>query len=101
MGSALETFCGQAYGARQHHMLGVHMQRAMLVLLLMGIPIAFIWAFTGYVFTLCGQDLEISTQAGIFARWLIPSIFPYGLLQCQLGFLQTQNNVKPMIISTV
>ncbi|KAL7211748.1 hypothetical protein ACSBR2_014583 [Camellia fascicularis] len=101
MGSALETFCGQAYGARQHHMLGVHMQRAMLVLLLMGIPIAFIWAFTGYVFTLCGQDLEISTQAEIFARWLIPSIFPYGLLQCQLGFLQTQNNVKPLIISTV
>ncbi|KAK2635319.1 hypothetical protein Ddye_030111 [Dipteronia dyeriana] len=24
MGSALETLCGQAYGAKQYHMLGVH-----------------------------------------------------------------------------
>ncbi|PON96732.1 Multi antimicrobial extrusion protein [Trema orientale] len=40
MGSALETFCGQAYGAKQYHMLGVDMQRAMLVLTLMCIPIA-------------------------------------------------------------
>ncbi|OIW06959.1 hypothetical protein TanjilG_18347 [Lupinus angustifolius] len=33
MGSALETLCGQAYGAGQRHMLGIHTQRAMLVLL--------------------------------------------------------------------
>ncbi|XP_028120227.1 protein DETOXIFICATION 16-like [Camellia sinensis] len=101
MASALETFFGQAYGAKQYHMLGMHLQRAMLVLMLTGIPIAFIWNFTGYIFTLCGQDSEISTQAGIYARWLIPSIFPYALLQCQLRFLQTQNNVKPLIISTI
>ncbi|PSR89468.1 Protein DETOXIFICATION like, partial [Actinidia chinensis var. chinensis] len=101
MGSALETFCGQAYGARQYHMLGVYMQRAMLVLMLTCIPIAVIWAFTGHIFEICGQDSEISKQAGIFACWLIPSLFPYALLQCQLGFLQTQNNVKPLMISTV
>ncbi|KAJ8553936.1 hypothetical protein K7X08_024614 [Anisodus acutangulus] len=27
MGSALETLCGQAYGAKQYHMFGIHMQR--------------------------------------------------------------------------
>ncbi|XP_058091628.1 protein DETOXIFICATION 16-like isoform X3 [Magnolia sinica] len=32
MGSALDTLCGQAYGAEQYHMLGIHMQRAMVVL---------------------------------------------------------------------
>ncbi|XP_059640443.1 protein DETOXIFICATION 16-like [Cornus florida] len=100
MGSALETFCGQAYGAKQYHMLGIHMQRAMLVLMLLGIPIAFLWSCTGYIFTIFGQDLEISSQAGIYALWLIPSIFPYGVLQCQLRFLQTQNNVKPLLISS-
>ncbi|KAI8017827.1 Protein DETOXIFICATION 16 [Camellia lanceoleosa] len=100
MGSALETLCGQAYGAKQYYMLGIHMQRAMLVLLLMGIPISIIWVFTGSIFKLCGQDIEISTQAGIYACWLIPSIFPYGVLQCQLRFLQTQNSVKPLMIIT-
>ncbi|GFZ11977.1 MATE efflux family protein [Actinidia rufa] len=38
--------------------------------------------------------------SGIYARWLIPSVFPYGLLQCQLRFLQTQNHVKPLLAST-
>ncbi|KAK2989753.1 hypothetical protein RJ640_030246, partial [Escallonia rubra] len=100
MGSALETFCGQAYGAKQYHMIGVNMQRAMLVLTFMCIPISLIWTYAGYIFASCGQDLEISTQAGTYARWLIPSIFPYGLLQCQFRFLQSQSNVKPLMIST-
>ncbi|EOY20886.1 MATE efflux family protein, putative [Theobroma cacao] len=99
MGSALETFCGQAYGARQYHMLGVHMQRAILVLTLVSVPISLIWAFTGQVFTILKQDTEISMRAGVYARWMIPSILPYGLLQCQLRFLQTQNNVLPLMIS--
>ncbi|KAK2458638.1 Protein DETOXIFICATION 16 [Trifolium repens] len=32
MGSALETLCGQAYGAKKYHMLGVHTQRAFFLL---------------------------------------------------------------------
>ncbi|KAL5750601.1 hypothetical protein ACOSP7_025204 [Xanthoceras sorbifolium] len=100
MGSALETLCGQAYGAKQYHMLGIHMQRAMLVLTLVSIPIAVLWGFTEEVFTILKQDPEISMHAGIYARWLIPSILPYGLLQCQLRFLQAQNNTLTLIITT-
>ncbi|KAK1373824.1 Protein DETOXIFICATION [Heracleum sosnowskyi] len=100
MGSALETFCGQAYGAKEYHMLGVHMQRAMLVLMLMCIPISILWSFTSDIFTFLGHDPEISVQSGIYACWLIPAIFAYGLLQCQFRFLQTQNNINPLIVST-
>ncbi|XAR67978.1 hypothetical protein NMG60_11002944 [Bertholletia excelsa] len=100
MGSALETFCGQAYGAKQYYMLGIHLQRAMLVLIVIGIPIALLWAFTGHIFKICRQDPKISALAGQYARWLIPSIFPYGLLQCQLRFLQAQNNVKALVVTT-
>ncbi|CAL9132357.1 unnamed protein product [Musa textilis] len=32
MASALETLCGQAFGARKYHMLGVYMQRSWIVL---------------------------------------------------------------------
>ncbi|KAK1326850.1 MATE efflux family protein LAL5 [Acorus calamus] len=38
MGSALDTLCGQAYGAKQYHMLCIQMQRAMFVLLLCSSP---------------------------------------------------------------
>ncbi|XP_027190129.2 protein DETOXIFICATION 16-like [Cicer arietinum] len=34
MSSALDTFCGQAYEAKQYHMVGIYTQRAMLVITL-------------------------------------------------------------------
>ncbi|XP_060670533.1 protein DETOXIFICATION 16-like [Ziziphus jujuba] len=96
---ALETLSGQAYGAKQYHMLGIHMQRAMFVLLIVSIPLAVIWANTRSILTLLGQDAEISAEAGQCARIMIPSIFAYGLLQCFIRFLQTQNIVFPMMLS--
>ncbi|XP_057464800.1 LOW QUALITY PROTEIN: protein DETOXIFICATION 16-like [Actinidia eriantha] len=100
MASALDTLCGQSYGAKQYHMLGIHMQRAMFVLLLVSIPLAVIWANTGPILVAFGQDPEISEVAQLFARYMIPSIFAYGLLQCLVKFLQTQNIVFPMMISS-
>ncbi|KAJ0095548.1 hypothetical protein Patl1_15221 [Pistacia atlantica] len=98
MGSALETLCGQAYGAKQYHMLGIHTQRAMVTLLAISIPLAVIWFYTSNILIALGQNHEISIAAGIFNRWMIPSLFAYGLLQCLNRFLQTQNNVLPMLI---
>ncbi|BBG94509.1 MATE efflux family protein [Prunus dulcis] len=100
MGSALETLCGQAYGAKQYNMLGVHMQRAMLTLLVVSIPLALIWFYTSTILMALGQDHEISTEAGTFNQWMIPSLFAFSLLQCLNRFLQTQNNVFPMMISS-
>ncbi|GAV59613.1 MatE domain-containing protein [Cephalotus follicularis] len=97
MASALETFCGQSYGAKQYHMLGIYLQRAMIVLLLVSIPLAFVWANTGYILVFLGQDPEISAEAGLYARFMIPSIFGYVLQECHVRFLQTQNNVFPMM----
>ncbi|ONK81433.1 uncharacterized protein A4U43_C01F29040 [Asparagus officinalis] len=98
MGSAMDTLCGQAFGAKQYHMLGIHMQRATIVLTLVSIPIAFIWAFTGQILIAFHQDKQISTEAGLYARWMIPSLFAYGLLQCHIRFLQSQNIVLPLMI---
>ncbi|WMV36506.1 hypothetical protein MTR67_029891 [Solanum verrucosum] len=99
MGSALETLCGQSYGANQYHMLGIHMQRAMFVNLLASIPLACIWANAGRILVILRQDPEIAAEAGIYARFMIPSIFAYGLLECQIRFLQAQNNVVPMMLT--
>ena len=81
-------------------MLGIHMQRAMLVLLLASIPLACIWANAGQILVFLGQDHEISAEAGSYARVMIPMIFAYALLQCQVRFLQAQNNVVPMVLIT-
>ncbi|XP_022965029.1 protein DETOXIFICATION 16-like [Cucurbita moschata] len=98
MASALDTFCGQSNGAKQYHMLGIHMQRAMFVLLIVSIPLAVVWANTGEILKALGQDAEISREAGTYAISMIPSLFAYGLLQCLNRFLQTQNVVFPMVM---
>ncbi|KAK7398823.1 hypothetical protein VNO78_09996 [Psophocarpus tetragonolobus] len=100
MGSALDTLCGQSYGAKQPHMLGIHMQRAMLVLMIVSVHLAVIWANTGSILIFLGQDPEISAEAGQYARLMIPSLFAYAILQCLNRFLQTQNIVFPMMFSS-
>ncbi|KAL5553344.1 hypothetical protein UlMin_040745 [Ulmus minor] len=100
MASALETICGQAYGAKQHYLLGIHMQRAVLTLLILSIPLSVIWFYTDTILISLHQDYEISSGAGVFNRWMIPSLFAFGLLQCLNRFLQTQNIVYPMMITS-
>lgn len=97
MSSALDTLCGQSYGAKQYHMMGIVMQRALFVLLFVSIPLSFIWAYTKSLLILAHQDPLISHEAGIYARFMIPTLFAYAFLQCLTRFLQAQNIVLPMV----
>ncbi|KAL6629513.1 hypothetical protein ACP70R_029278 [Stipagrostis hirtigluma subsp. patula] len=100
MACSLDTLCGQAFGAEQHHLLGVYKQRAMLVLALVRVPVAALWWCTGEILAWCGQDPEIAAGAGSYIRWMIPSLFAYAMLQCHVRFLQTQSLVVPVMLSS-
>uniref|UniRef100_A0A453T3X2 Protein DETOXIFICATION n=1 Tax=Aegilops tauschii subsp. strangulata TaxID=200361 RepID=A0A453T3X2_AEGTS len=100
MSSALDTLCGQAFGARQYHLLGLYKQRAMVVLALACVPIALVWANTAQILLLLGQDAAIAAEAGAYARWLLPALVPYVPLVCQIRFLQTQSIVVPVMVSS-
>ncbi|XP_059072585.1 protein DETOXIFICATION 26-like isoform X1 [Cryptomeria japonica] len=45
MGSVLETLCGQAYGAKRYHLLGIHVQREFFIHFCVCIPLAIVWAY--------------------------------------------------------
>ncbi|KAJ1267729.1 hypothetical protein BS78_07G079900 [Paspalum vaginatum] len=100
MAAALDTLCGQAFGAGQYRLLGVYKQRAMLVIALACVPFAFVWAYAGRILALLGQDPAIAAEAGAYARWLIPSIFVSIPLQCHVRFLQAQSLVLPVAASS-
>uniref|UniRef100_A0A8R7VEL4 Protein DETOXIFICATION n=1 Tax=Triticum urartu TaxID=4572 RepID=A0A8R7VEL4_TRIUA len=100
MSSSLDTLCGQAFGAKQHHLLGIYKQRAIVVLTPVSAVVAVIWGYTGQILLLFGQDPEIAMEAGSYIRWLIPSLFVYGPLQCHVRFLQTQNMVLLVMLSS-
>lgn len=100
LATALDTFCGQSNGAGQYHMLGIHMQRSMIIILIMSVFLSIIWVNTEPILKAMHQDKAISKEAGSYARYMIPSLFAYGLLQCILKFFQTQKIVFPMVLSS-
>ncbi|KAK1395597.1 hypothetical protein POM88_005460 [Heracleum sosnowskyi] len=62
LNGALETLCGQAFGAKLYNMLA------------------------------------IAKEAASYARFLIPGIFGYGMLQKLLRFIQAQSIIYPLVI---
>ncbi|RLN00203.1 protein DETOXIFICATION 16-like [Panicum miliaceum] len=101
MAGALDTLCGQAFGARQYGLLGVYKQRAMVVLTLACVPIAIAWACAEHILLAIGQDPDIAAEAGAYARWLIPSLAAFVPLTCHTRFLQAQSVVLPVMASSI
>ncbi|XP_027096567.1 protein DETOXIFICATION 12-like [Coffea arabica] len=100
MASALETLCGQAYGAQQYQKFGTHTYTAIFCLLIVCIPLSIVWMYLGKILALIGQDPLISHDAGIFATWLIPALFGYATLQPLVRYFQMQSLIFPMLISS-
>ncbi|VAH79045.1 unnamed protein product [Triticum turgidum subsp. durum] len=101
MASALETLCGQAYGARQYHTLGLHTYRAIVTLLVVCVPLSLLWAFMGKILVLIGQDPLIADGAGRYIVWLIPGLFANAVIQPITKFLQSQSLTTPLLLSSV
>lgn len=101
MASALETLCGQAYGAQQYEKLGIHTYSAIFSLTLVSLPISIIWLSMGKLLLFIGQDPKISEEAGKYAVWTIPAIFAYATSQPLMKFLQSQSVILPMLLISI
>jgi MATE family multidrug resistance protein len=95
MGSAVETLCGQAYGANKLHMLGVYMQRSTVLLAATGVPLAVLYALSRPLLVLLGESPEIARAAGVFVYGLVPQIFAYAANFPIQKFLQAQSIMAP------
>ncbi|KAK2980694.1 hypothetical protein RJ640_011314 [Escallonia rubra] len=95
MGSAVETLCGQAYGAHKYDMLGIYLQRSTILLTLTGILVTFIYIFCKPILLLLGETERIASAAALFTYGLIPQIFAYALNFPISKFLQSQSIVAP------
>ena len=73
MGSALETLCGQAYGAGQIRMLGVYMQRSWVILLTTAALLVPVYVWSSSILELLGVTKEISEASGQYCS--CPYIF--------------------------
>ena len=93
MGSALETLCGQAFGAGQIDMLGIYMQRSWVILTTTGLFLSLLYIFATPLLKLIGQTESISDAAGVFALYMLPQLFAYALNFPMVKFLQSQSKI--------
>nr|GEX63965.1 protein DETOXIFICATION 14-like [Tanacetum cinerariifolium] len=100
MASALETLCGQAYGAGQYAKLSTYTYGAIISLIMVCFPISILWIYIDKLLILLGQDPLISAEARKFSVWLIPTLFPYAILQLIIRYLQSQSLIFPMLWSS-
>ncbi|KAL8153972.1 hypothetical protein V2J09_011732 [Rumex salicifolius] len=98
MGSALETLCGQAFGAGKIRMLGIYMQRSWVILLTTALVLTPIYIWSPPILELFGETTEISEAAGKFALYMLPQLFAYAMNFPIQKFLQAQRKVYVMAI---
>ncbi|KAL8268504.1 hypothetical protein R6Q59_002302 [Mikania micrantha] len=97
MSSATETLCGQSFGAGQHHMMGLHLQRSWIVDLITLTILLPVLIFGAQIFKLVGEEESIANSGGFISLWFIPFVYNYVFSLTIQMYLQAQ--LKNMIIA--
>ncbi|XP_052181894.1 protein DETOXIFICATION 41-like [Diospyros lotus] len=96
MASAVQTVCGQAYGAKQFGSMGIVLQRAIILHLGVAVLLCFVYIFFGEILEAVGQEAAIAGRGQTFARGMIPQLFAFSISCPMQRFLQAQNIVNPL-----
>ncbi|KAJ4952062.1 hypothetical protein NE237_028894 [Protea cynaroides] len=92
----MEPICGQAFGAKRHNLLGLTLQRTVLLLLITSIPIAFLWVNVERILIYCGQDTDIAREAQSYILYSLPDLLAQSLLHPIRIYLRSQSITLPL-----
>ncbi|WIA15364.1 hypothetical protein OEZ85_002028 [Tetradesmus obliquus] len=103
LASALETLCGQAYGAGNHNLLPVMLIRAQLVCLLCILPTIVLWGSGSLAWLLpqLGQDAALSDPASRLLQLLLPSLLLGIISETVVQYLLAQGEALPGMICSL
>ncbi|XP_039690054.1 protein DETOXIFICATION 41 [Medicago truncatula] len=77
MTSAVQTVCGQAYGAKKHAAMCITLQREIILHFGAAVTLTFLYWFSGDFLKAMGQTESIAAQGQMFARGLIPQLYAF------------------------
>lgn len=89
--TAMDTLASSAFtGSPNKHDLGILLQRGFLVLGLLYVPMAILWACSEPIFRFLGQDPQLSHDSARFLTCLIPGGLGYVYFEVMKKYLQAQ-----------
>ena len=98
--SAMETLCGQAYGARDFRAMGELLQRALLIYWTACVPVALLWSQAPTLLAAMGQRPEIAAEAGRYLLKLFPCVFLVVTADVMRKYLVAQGLAVPGMVAT-
>ncbi|GAX72839.1 hypothetical protein CEUSTIGMA_g294.t1 [Chlamydomonas eustigma] len=101
LASGMETMCGQAYGAQNYKMLGLVMQRALLVCWGACIPITLFLSHSKPALLLMSLPPEVADGASRYLLLMTPALFANALSSVLNRYLTSQRIMIPNTLCTV
>ncbi|CAO3586101.1 unnamed protein product [Absidia cylindrospora] len=102
MTTALDTLCSQAWtGAKDKTLVGLHLQRALVILGIMFLPIAGVWWNGERILLALNQEPELAEHAGLFLRYLMIGAPAYLAFEAVKKYLQAQGIMQASTYSLI
>ena len=101
LASAVSTLGGQAFGAGSYPTLGFVLQRAIIILTLVAVPISLAWWCSEGILRILGQEHDLAKASASYIRALIPGLFFYAWNVCLTAYLQSQRITRPAALAGV
>jgi MATE family multidrug resistance protein len=95
LAGALSTLAGQAHGAKDLGLLNELLQRSVLILLSVCVPLSISWLASAHIMIALGQDPEIARLAASYLSCLVPALFCKAYSLCLEGWLTAQQRTDP------
>ncbi|KAL6706080.1 hypothetical protein ACN47E_006182 [Coniothyrium glycines] len=90
LATSLDTLCAQAYGSGRKEMVGLHLQRMILFMLAVTIPIGAIWLTSGWILAALVPEKELAHLAGRYLSMLLAGAPGYAIFEAGKRFTQAQ-----------
>ena len=87
---AMDTLCGQAYGAGEYRTCGILLQRGVLVSLVVLAPILLGWAYIQQPLLWLGQSPDLVTATSRYLMYISPTLVAQVLSECVVKWMSTQ-----------
>ncbi|KAH7251228.1 mate-domain-containing protein [Fusarium tricinctum] len=101
MATALDTLCAQAYGAGNKAGVGLHVQRMLILMAIVTVPVGAIWISSPAFLTLILKQNHLAVKAGSFLRVSLLGIPGYASFEALKRFLQAQGDFNTGMIVLV
>ncbi|VDD77299.1 unnamed protein product [Mesocestoides corti] len=97
--TASDTLFSQTYGSSKRKLMGIILQRALLIMTLIFLTLACVHVNIEGLLLMAGQDSLISSLAAEYVLAFLPGLYCDYLFMTLSRYLTSQNRVQPMVIA--